>query len=1039
MKKSVVMVFLGAFLIAAQAHAQQKTVTGKVTNEQGAPQSGVLIVVKGTRTVASSNSEGTYAIQAEAGQVLQFRYIGSALIERTVGADDVINVQLRRVALDLEAVVVTALGQEAQKRSLGTSQQTLRGAEISETQRENFVNALQGRIAGVDVNSTSGVPGASSSITIRGVSSISSSNQPLIIVDGLPVDNKTLNTRVLASDRPGSQTAFNNRGVDFTNRAADIDPENIETLTVLKGPEAAALYGIDAANGAIVITTKRGKAGVGGVEYSNNFRMESPRGRPEIQHVYGPTGTGAGGVLTSFQYFGAPYASGTTFYDNVDGFFRSAVTSTHNIAFSGADPDNRINYRVSSSGTRQLGVIPNTQYDRLSLKGASQAQVNPWLSADLSMTYSATTNDQPLKGASTSTQIGIGSPLLGLLLWPQTDNAQDYLSPAGTRRRLTLLAATDEIDNPYFSVNKNQNHTQTNRLIANLGLTVTPFSWGYIKTNLGSDGYTNETQLLRHPESALGFNNNGILDLANDVSRDLSAQTVLNVTPRVLSPSLSVTGLLGHFVYDHRSTTDALVGMNFLDPNFVSVNNTLEKQNFTTDERIRRVAVFGSATLDYRQFLYLTVTGRNDWTSTIPQGANSFFYPSVSSSFVFSDAFPSVRRFVTGKVRVAYAEVGKDARPYAYRPSLENKTTSYGGYGYGFTGPNLNLRPEFARSVEGGAELSFLDGRLGVDVSLYRKVTKDQIVNDIRGSYGTGFILFNLNGAKTRSRGAEITLRATPVVKPAFSWDFIANFAASGSVVISLPHDLPESYVSDTWLYGNVRNGTQPGLSTMSLTGWFYLRNNRGQLLIDPASGLPIRSNVVSANFIDAGYDRQPDFTIGLSNTLRYKRLSLDFLLDIRKGGDVFNATEHFLTTRGLAMSTLDRERPRVIPGVLRDGKQNSADPTVNTIVVIPAVQTAYYTNMSEELFIERDINWVRLRDMQLTYALPPEALRILHARTGSVYLRGTDLFLLTNYTGLDPIVNGNSAAVGGSSGAGIDFGNFPMPRGFSLGLRVGY
>jgi len=1035
MKRQIQIALLGVFLVAGQAFAQQRIITGRVTSEYGSPLSGVAILVKGTSTSTSSNSEGAYSIPAEAGQVLRFRLIGTALVERTVGTDDVIDVQLRTVAMDLDAVVVTALGQTVSARALGTSQQTLRGEDISQTQRENFVNSLQGRIAGVDVTSTSGVPGASSSITIRGVSSISSSNQPLVIVDGLPIDNKTLNTRVLASDRPGSTTAFNNRGLDFTNRAADLDPESIATLTILKGPEAAALYGIDAANGAIVITTKRGKAGVGSVEYSNNVRMETPRGSPVIQRVYGPTSS-SGGLIGSFSYFGAPYPAGTTFYDNIDGFFRTAATTRHNLAFSGAAADNKVNYRVSVSGTQQQGVVPNSRYDRVSLTGASQAEVNPWLSADLSMTYSNVANDQPLKGATVGTNYGVGSPLIGLLIWPQTDNAKDYLTPAGTRRRLTLLAATSETDNPYFSVAKNQNQTRTNRLIANLGLTITPFSWGYIKTTLGSDGYTNQNQVLRHPESALGINNFGILDLATDVNRDLSAQTVLNVTPRTLSPSLSVSGLVGHYAYDHKSTTDALVGMKFLDPNFVSINNTQEKQNQTTDEQRRLVSVFASGTLNYRDFLYLTVTGRNDWTSTIPQGSNAFFYPSVSTSFVFSDAFPSVRRFVTGKLRVAYAEVGKDARPYAYRPSLENKATSFFGFGYGFTGPNLNLRPEFARSVEGGAELSFLNDRLGVDVTLYRKVTKDQIVNDIRGSYATGFVLFNLNGAKTRSRGAEITVRGTPLLKPAFSWDVTVNFAASGSVVLALPRELPESYVSDTWLYENVRNGVQPGLSTMALTGRFYLRNNQGQILIDPATGLPIRSPDA---FLDASYDRQPDFTIGLTNTFRYKRFTLDFLLDIRKGGDVFDATAHYLTTHGLTMSTLDREQPRVVPGVLRDGRENTANPTVNTIVVIPATQTNFYTQMSEELFIEREINWIRLRDLQLSYVLPAPALRILHARTGSVFVRGTDLFLITNYRGLDPIVNGNSAAVGGSSGAGIDFGNFPMPRGFSMGLRVGF
>jgi len=346
------------------------------------------------------------------------------------------------------------------------------------------------------------------------------------------------------------------------------------------------------------------------------------------------------------------------------------------------------------------------------------------------------------------------------------------------------------------------------------------------------------------------------------------------------------------------------------------------------------------------------------------------------------------------------------------------------------------LKPEYKKSVEGGVELSFLNGRLGLDATAYRATTKDQIVNDIRGSYATGFILFNLNGAATRSRGLELTVRSTPILRPAFSWDMTLNWTSSGSIVTHLPNGIPESYVSDTWLYGNVRNGTQVGLSTMSLTGFFYLRNNQGQLVIDPANGLPIRSNAVSANFVDRGYDRQPDFTIGIGNTLRYKRLSVDFLLDIRKGGDIFNATEHYLTARGLSMETLDRNEPRVIQGVLRDGRENSANPTPNNIVIVPGAQSVYYTNMSEELFIEKNINWLRLRDITVRYELPG---RLLRARSASVYLTGTDLFIITNYTGLDPIVNGNTAAVGGSGAVGIDFGNFPMPRGVNFGISVGF
>jgi hypothetical protein len=426
----------------------------------------------------------------------------------------------------------------------------------------------------------------------------------------------------------------------------------------------------------------------------------------------------------------------------------------------------------------------------------------------------------------------------------------------------------------------------------------------------------------------------------------------------------------------------------------------------------------------------VTVTGRNDRTSTIPRPRNSFFYPSVSSSFIFTDAFPTLHNYMTsGKLRAAYAAVGRDAKPYADRPALEFKTTSGGGFGYGFTGPNPDLKPEFARSYEFGTELSFLDDRLGIDATVYRKQTKDQIVNDIRGSYGTGFVLFNLNGAVTRNSGLELSVRGTPITTPSFSWDVLANFDRSRGKVISLPRNLPESYVSDTWLFGNVRNGNMPGLSTESLTGWFYLRNNQGQLLIDPTTGLPLRSST----FIDRGYDRHPDFTLGLTNSFRYNKLSLNVLLDFRKGGDVYNATDQYLTARGLSMRTLDRNTPRVIPGVVRDGKENSSNPTVNNIVVIPSQQTGYYTGISEELFIEKNINWVRLKDVTLSYELPAR-----YARSASVFVTGTDLFLITNYTGLDPIVNGNTAAVGGSGGTGIDFGNFPTPRTFAFGVRLG-
>lgn len=1008
---------MGTCLLAVQASAQQRQIHGTVTDETGAPLPNVQVSVVGTSRITPTTPQGGYSIAASTGQTLQFRFIGRTPVARVVGASDVIDVQLRRSAINLDAVVVTALGQNMTERSVGTAQQTVQGVDIAQTQRTNFINSLQGRVAGVQVATTSGVPGASSEITIRGISSISSSNQPLMIVDGLPLDNKVMNSNVLASGRAGSANSFENRAVDFTNRAADLNPEDIESLVVLKGPAASALYGIDAANGAIVITTKRGRAGVGGMDFSTAMTVQTTSGAPEIQQMFD---TSACAGCSGYNYFGAAYPAGTKFFNNVDGFFRTGLSTRNNLAFAGGSADARLSYRVSASMNRDLGVIPNTKYDRYNVSGRSTAQVTSWLNADLSMLYANALNNQPFKGA--------GSPLLGLLVWPQTDNAADWLTPAGTRRKITGSSYAAEYDNPYFSVNRNKIDSRNNRIVTNLGLTLTPFSWASIKSNVGMDGYTNENNLLRHPESWSGAAYNGVLDVGDDVTRNLTQQTLLNFNSYALTDDISVTGLVGTASTDYKSTTVATTGQDFLDPNFVSINNTNLRYSQTTTTQRRVVSGFGQATIDFRHYLYLTATGRNDWTSTIPQERNSFFYPSFNTSFVFSDAFPSIARYVSGKVTAAYAEVGRDARPYAYTPALEYKTTSYGGYGYGFWGPNRNLKPEFAKDWEFGSELSFLDDRLGVSATYWSKRTYDQIVNNIRGSYATGFILFNLNGADTKNAGVELTVNAVPKIVGDFQWDILANFDKAKGKTLKLPNELPESYNSDSWVYGNVRNGTKPGTSTQALTGRFWLRNKEGKLLISPTTGLPIQAT----DFVDAGYDRAPDYTLGVTNTFRYKDVSLNFLLDFRRGGDILNATQHYLTVKGLSKQTEDRWTPRIIDGVLQDGKENSANPTVNNIVIVPATNTDYYTNMSEEMFIEQDINWLRLRDITLNFTLPKRILP-----NASVFVTGTDLFMLTNYSGLDPLSSASNPATGGSGSVGIDYGAFATPRAVSIGAKV--
>jgi TonB-linked SusC/RagA family outer membrane protein len=1014
MKMRLLMVFLGLLLVADPADAQERQITGRVTNDQGSPISGVQIVVRGTGRGTLTNAEGRYAIRAQTGAVLQFSFVGMAALERTVGTADVINVELKTSAISLDAVEVTAMGQTTARRALGSSQQQVSGVEIAQSQKENWANALQGRVAGLEVVSASGVPGSSAQILIRGVSSISGNNQPLLVIDGLPVDNKVQHSNQLFP------SLFENRTLDFTNRGADFNPEDIETLTVLKGPEAAALYGIDAANGAIVITTKKGRPGTGGFEYSNSLKVDFPGRTPEIQTLYGPSTQGS----STWLYWGNPIPETATRYDNISGFFQNAVTQKHNLAFSGASADTRITYRVSGGLQKVEGVIPNSAWDKVNVSASTSAMATNWLKADAVLQYSTDMNNQPFKG--------VGGPLLGLLAWPDTINARDWLTADGRRKRITTLAASAEVDNPYFSVNRNETESRTNRINVNVGLTLLPVSWANLRSQIGVDNYNQRITVLRDPESSFGFSSNGILDQSNDVTRNIAIQNLLNFNRFKATQDIGVSVMLGNSINDQKSDVAGTTGSDFLDPSFVSLNNTRNRNavNYITQRRL--VSLFGSAQMDYKDYLYVTVTGRNDWTSTIPEDRRSFFYPSVNGSFIFSDAFPAIGEFMTGKLRAGWAQVGKDARPYAYAPSLESKPTSYRGYGYGFTGPNPNLKPEFAVSYEFGTELGFFDNRLGVDATIYRKETRDQIVNNVRASYGSGFILINLNGATTRNQGVELTLRGIPIQRADFSWDAQVNFTKASGKVLSMPENLPEYYNSDTWIINNIRNGVATGSSTMGLFGLWYLRNKDGEILIDPTTGLPLRDS----NFTQGPYDRQPDFLIGLSNTVRWKRFTVSALLDIRKGGDVVNGTEWWLTQRGLSTRTLDRWEPRVVKGVLRDGLENSATPTKNSIVVVPALNNNYYLAMSEELFIERDINWLRLRDVTVNYSLPQG---LFGARNASVFVTGTELFLLTNYSGMDPIVNGNTAATGGSGGIGLDWGNFPMPVGVNFGVRLGF
>ncbi|WP_276496329.1 SusC/RagA family TonB-linked outer membrane protein [Pontibacter litorisediminis] len=1021
-------------LLHAQGFAQGKTVSGTVTSaEDKIELPGVSVTVKGKSRGSVTDASGRYTINnVESTDVLVFSFIGMKPTERTVGNASTIDVALQTDTETLDEVVVTALGIKQEKKALGYAVTEVKGATIAQTQRENFVNGLAGRVAGVDVNTTSGMPGASTSIMIRGVSSLSGSNQPLFVVDGLPISNSTFNTSAFASTA-NSATSLNNRSTDFTNRAADINPEDIESITILKGPEASALYGIDAASGAVVITTKRGKSGAPRIDYNNSFRLERINKFPEVQHVYdrGDNGvTDPSGEATS--YFGGRYPEGTQFYDNIDNFFQNGFTQKHNLSLSGGSE--KATYRISAGYTDQEGFVPGTDLTKFNLTSAVTAEMNKYISADLTFSYTNTDNNSAFKGA--------GGPLLGLLTWPGTDDASVYLTPNGERRFYST--GDNEIENPFFNVNKNTINNINNRYITNARLMIEPLEWLRFVGNAGFDYSSGKITMVRHPESAYGFSRGGIFDQSLDNNGNFNLQYYGEVDRSFFGSKLNTNLKVGSAVYSQETYTQAVTGERFLAPGLFSIentDNTTHRGRNRLSER-RRIGVFGNLTLDYDNIFFLTLTGRNDWSSTLPLENRSFFYPSIGGSFIFTELEPlrGISNVLSyGKLRGSWAQVGKDANPYSIRAFLEPKGTTGGGFGYGFTGPSPNLRPEMTTSYEFGTELKFFNNRIGIDATYFNKLSEDQIVQDMRLSYATGFVLQAFNAGKMRTEGIEMQFNATPVANSNFTWDVLANFTHLWSELISLPTGVNEFYMSDTWLYGNVRNGSVINGPLTTLTGFDYQRNEAGQLLIDPNTGYPLRD---LTEWVVVG-DRQPDFTVGLTNSFAYKNLSLSFLLDFRKGGDIYNGTEHFLTARGLSMRTMDRENPVVYEGVLKDGNENSANPTPNTKVIDPSRDANFWSTsygLPEVDFIEKDINWMRLRDVTLNYNFDSNLLsRAKFIKSGSVFVTATDLFIITNYSGLDPVVNGNSAAVGGSGGVGFDYGNFPMPIGVNFGVRLGF
>lgn len=1014
--KQKVYVLLTALLWLCGQSLLAQTVTGTViASDDKSPIIGATVVEKGTTNATLSDADGNFSLKVgNANATLTVSMVGYVAEEIALNGQTKIDVTLRSNTDLSEVTIVGALGDRVDKRKIGYATQTVDGDELAGTQRTNFVEALQGRVAGLNISGTGGDPGASNLIILRNATSFSNNNQPLIIIDGVITNNQTFAQGALVSDGP-------NRNSDYTNRLGDLDPNEIESVNVLKGPEGAALYGIDASNGAIVITTKKGRGkNTRTINYNSSYSVGEVYRFPEVQSEFGRGLNGQFGA-NNRGGFGQRYAAGTPLYDNISNFFNSRSLQQHNLSLEGGSE--RQAFRLSGSYVNDKGVVPNTQLRRINFKAGGLIRFSDNFDVSSTLNFVTSENTKSFKGS--------GGILTDLLLWPADDDVTNYLNADGTRRKI-IDPTLAETDNPLFNANKNINQDRNNRVFGSVQLNYTFNKWLSWHGTFGADFSSTEGNRVSHPESNSGIVGRGTLENYIDNTRLMNGNAFFRIRQSI-TPDFNVTARLGTSFDDRNTFITSVRGERAYTTDLNSMANydPTTHRSKTTLIRRRLVGLFGDISLDYKRFLTLNVTGRSDWVSTLLPADNQLFYPSANASFVFSEVL-KINGLDYGKLRFGIATSGKDIDPYSNRSALTPVLTTGGGFQLGFTGNSPNLTPERISSYQTGIELGFFKNRLHVDLTYFKQTNNNQILKNVRMSYGTGFILSTLNGGDASMQGVEAIVTIVPIRKKDFEWSTTINFAKVSTQVNSLPVGLNEFYMSDTWLY-NTRASIFVGSSLMTIAGSTYTRNNRGDILINPTTGLPIRD----ANFKIIG-DRTPDFTMGLINKLTYKTFSLSFNLDIRKGGDIFNGNEMYLFTNGFSKNTLNRETPVVFNGVLRDGLENSENPTRNNISILPYTRSDYYTNAVDEQFIEKNINWVRLRDLRFEYRLPSSVVkRIKGLQSASVFVGGTELFLLTNYSGADPDVNGLNAGAQGSGAAGFDFGSLARPRTFTVGLNL--
>ncbi|MEP6728500.1 MAG: SusC/RagA family TonB-linked outer membrane protein [Bacteroidota bacterium] len=1026
--------------------AQSVPFSGTVLSDDGTPLVGVTVTVVGTRQAAVTDSKGKFTLSAKTGATLDFSYVGytTQSIKATAGMEVRL---LKGASGQMEDVVVTAMGIKKERKALGYAVSDLNAEELMKNKNTNVINSLAGKVPGVNITQFSGSAGAGASITIRGGNSTSEGrqNQPLFVIDGIIYDNSTTVTGNTGTD------GLSRSNTTFSNRIMDVNPEDVETMSVLKGAAAAALYGSRAADGVVIITTKKGAEGVVKVSVTSKVSTSSANKLPEVQTQFGPGSLASNGVLntTSYNSWGPKIPADSTIYDNIGNFFRHAIVYDNNVNVSGGSKTG--SFFLSGSNFKQTGIVPNTDYNKTTFRfNGEQRYGRLTLNANVAYSIADITRTLTTSGLYAS---GVGS-MQSLYTFPQTYNVKNYLNPDGTQHRIYggSLPLESDIDNPYWIINKNKLTSQTKRITGGINGTYKIATWWDVIARLGYDQYATNDYTFISPGSALSP-----LYQSGRLSKDLYNYTY--VTTTVMTNFHKTFGafdthlMLGTTSENTQSVSQNHWGYNFSTPGTVSLNSISNTNKFFTDGTTRRrlVGVYGEAGVSYKSIAYLTVTGRNDGSSTLAVQNNSYFYPSVSGSFVFTELLPRNNILSFGKVRASWARVGKDANAYATNTYVNPPINigSFVGIGNQYAAGNPDLIPEIQDSWEVGAELRFLKGRIGLDYTYYHSQTKNQI-GQPRLAQSGGFIFSTLNSGSVINTGMEIAVIGKPIVQKDFQWDVMLNFSYNKGRLGSFIPGVAYFYPTDAQ-FGTIKAASIPnGGYFLGMTGTPYYHQldakgveiPNGPYQVDPTTGF-YKVNTTGTAVVG---NREPDFIGGFSNTFRYKKLSLSFLLDIRKGGDIFNGTEYALVANGLSKKTLLNDRQSVtVTGVSStNGADFNQTYTTGQNYLIGTTTYAgaylvqqYWQNYAANSYnFITSVNWVKLRSLSLTYDFSGilKSTKIIKAISATAV--GTNLFTWTNYKGMDPEVSA-AGGTGGSGSTGIDYLGVPAVRTFTFGINV--